>query len=209
MRIFILAFLTLLSTSLLAQIHFGIQAGPVGNEYFGDEDEELKFLYDVGFTAGFVAEWRVNKDLILGTELSYLEENGGLAVFVEEADTSYFVHDSLKISIRSLDVPLYFQLVSKNDHWFGTGGADLIFPFKLLDTKSDTQYNDLLRGVNLGVLVGVGYQTDMWNWGRVKFEIRYSQSLQPITKSNERVLSRLKSTRNLFKLTYILPLNRS
>jgi hypothetical protein len=205
-----LAFLA--SPSLWAQKPFflGATAGAGSTKLSGDVPEDGSYTSKIGFSAGLIAEYAVWDDIHLSVQPSYVSRGTGLAFDVGEVDP----RDSLKLTLDYFSIPMMARFVAPGRVWFVNGGLDLGFllsaSLKNVQTESAADVRDLLNGVDLMMIIGVGGNIRL-DPAIMTLELRYGQSLLNAGSNDQLaakagITPRFRSTGFQFLLGVLFPL---
>ncbi|MEM9329334.1 MAG: porin family protein [Bacteroidota bacterium] len=189
-----------------AQYNWGVFGGSIATEFSGIQSDDARFGFDIGYNLGAQFDYYVERDVALSLGLTFKDERGSVSLLDDTDPDDTFLKDSFDISIKQLEIPLTFRIITKNQRWHFMGGASANFPLTLRATsRIELNADDFLKTFNLGYLTGIGFRFRKKAWGTVHLEMRYSQSLMHLTTSEDPVFSRLKSSHSTFTVVYFPP----
>ena len=189
-----------------AQIGIGVYGGSVATEFSGIKSDVGRFGFEMGYTVGSQFDYYLNKDVTLSLGLGFRDERGSVSLLDDSDPEDIVFKDSFDISIKQLNIPATFRIITKNERWHFIGGVAANFPLTLRAiTNVEFNGDDLLKDFNLSYLTGIGFRFRKKAWGTLHLEVRYAQSLMTPTVPEEPVLSQMKSSHSTLTVVYFPP----
>ena len=185
------SFLSLQNVS--AQVVFGLNTGLTYNGLTGDAPENASYKRKIDFTLGAHVEYYITKDISLGLGARYYRTGTVITYDIGEKETK----DSFNVSIGYISIPVTFKILTGGKSTYFTSGFDfkqlLNADLKYLETsQQEKSVKDKMQSYEMAIFAGFG---GIISFGKPKIglELRYSHSLNNVSKDNESVSSGLPS----------------
>ena len=170
----------------MAQPTFGFWGGLNRASLRGDAPENASYGTRLGLSAGVVGEFNLTKDVKLSLQPAYFQRGSTIAFEVPDEDVP---RDSLQVKLDYYSLPVLLKVVSGNGKTYVTSGFDfgILSQAELSNLNKDEPAQDIQRlfqdfdvAVNFGFGVMLPLGSPLLN-----LELRYSQSLNNLSKSEE------------------------
>ena len=181
----IVLYLILLPYSIFSQSTFGLNTGVTYNSITGDAPKDASYKRKIDLTAGAHFELNLSKDIIIGIGARYYRNSMTVTYDIGEKDTK----DSFDVSFGYISIPLTFKVLTGSKHTYFSSGFDLKrlinADLKYLETgQPDADIRDKFQNFEAAIFAGFGGFIKLKKVS-IGLELRYSHSLNNISKNNQ------------------------
>ena len=165
-----------------AQVSFGVSGGISRFKAGGDAPPDGSYGNLTGFNFGGLVDVRLHPVVLLSFQPSYIQKGTKIAFEVRGQDE---LVDSVDVRFNYLALPVMVKVSTRNERWYVSSGLEFgyLLDSQLKTSDQETGIDSLMNDFDLAVDLGVGVLVKMKR-PRILVELRYSQSLTDVVKSN-------------------------
>ena len=165
-----------------AQVSFGVSGGISRFKAGGDAPPDGSYGNLTGFNFGGLVDVRLHPVVLLSFQPSYIQKGTKIAFEVRGQDE---LVDSVDVRFNYLALPLMVKVSTRNERWYVSSGLEFgyLLDSQLKTSDQEAGIDSLMNDFDLAVDLGVGVLVKMKR-PRIFVELRYSQSVTDVVKSN-------------------------
>lgn len=165
-----------------AQVSLGVSGGFTRFKVGGDAPPDGSYANLTGFSFGGLVDVKLLPVVALSFQPSFIQKGSKIAYEVRGQDE---LVDSVDVRLNYLSLPVMAKVFTRNERWYVSSGLEFgyLLDGQLKTSDQETEIDSLLNDIDLAVNLGVGVLVKMKR-PKVFIELRYSQSVTDVIKSN-------------------------